>query len=116
MKENCTMCRHLNRTDIAASGICMNTESDKFAYQVGKLDRCEHFEMIKPKRQDLSYGLDGRGDYALFIDARHIQGWNIDTDAKRATKRNVVFFRVIDNGEEQHGHGFIVNNKIVHWG
>lgn len=60
MKENCTMCRHLNRTDIAASGICMNTESDKFAYQVGKLDRCEHFEMIKPKRQDLSYGLDGR--------------------------------------------------------
>ena len=68
--------------------------------------------------EDLSFDFDVRGDYALFIEEKHFTS-NDDLDEE--TKKQFVnceatFFRVIDNGEQQSGHGWIEDGEIVQWG
>ena len=68
--------------------------------------------------EDLSFDFDVRGDYALFIEEKHFTS---EDDLDEETKKQFVnceatFFRVIDNGEQQSGHGWIENGEIVQWG
>ena len=68
--------------------------------------------------EDLSFDFDVRGDYALFIEEKHFTS---DDDLDEETKKQFVnceatFFRVIDNGEQQSGHGWIEDGEIVQWG
>lgn len=65
--------------------------------------------------QDLTHGEDIRGDYALFIDGKHIDGWELDDEAKRYTQET-TFFRVIKNGKQTSSHGWAENGEIVQWG
>ncbi len=67
--------------------------------------------------EDLKYGYDRRGDYALFIDIRHFKpdGWTVDEEA-RTGKSEAIFFRVIIDGEHWKAHGWIEDNKVVQWG
>jgi hypothetical protein len=67
-------------------------------------------------KEDLTQGTDGRGDNALFIDSKHfIDGWELDAEAQKKTQ-NLIFFRVIENGFEQSGHGWAENGVIIQWG
>lgn len=67
--------------------------------------------------EDLSYGVDRRGDDAYFIDVKHFlpDGWTVDDEA-RTHKTEPIFFRTIINGEHNKAHGWIEDNKIVQWG
>ena len=66
---------------------------------------------------DLSRGTDVRGDEAYFIEGKHFSDdeWNVD-DQARTNSSDPEFFRVLENGEQQHGHGWIKDNKIIQWG
>lgn len=70
------------------------------------------------KVQDLTTGNDIRGDYALFIEEKHFinGGWSIDQKTKNVVGNDIHFFRVIRNGEQQGGHGWIENGEIIQWG
>lgn len=73
-------------------------------------------ETTEPK-EDLTYGEDVRGDHALFIERKHINGWDLDEEAQAFTEgKSPTFFRVIENGEQQSGHGWIEDGKIIQWG
>jgi len=70
------------------------------------------------KMEDLDYDFDVRGDYALFIEEKH---FTADDDLDQHTKNmflncDATFFRVIENGEQQHAHGWIENGRVVQWG
>jgi len=68
-------------------------------------------------KDDLTFGIDVRGDAALFIEAHHINGWEIDKLTKEMCKyEKYVFFRVLENGVQQHGHGWIEGGRITQWG
>lgn len=69
-------------------------------------------------QQDLTQGTDVRGDYALFIEEKHfIDGGDLDEEAKSFTENmDATFFRVISNGKEQSGHGWIEKGEIFQWG
>ena len=70
-------------------------------------------------QQDLTFGEDIRGDYALFIENKHFKSeWEIDSKVKSFLKNNsdVIFFRVINDGEEKGSHGYIENGEIIQWG
>lgn len=68
--------------------------------------------------EDLSTGTDVRGDDALFIERKHfISEWELDDEVKTRFKTcEPTFFRVIENHEQQHGHGWLENGKIIQWG
>lgn len=73
--------------------------------------------------KDLTYGEDIRYDYALFIEDKHFPSeWEIDAKVKSFMKKetdnkeHVFYFRVIHNGEQQRGHGYIQNGEIIQWG
>jgi len=68
------------------------------------------------KVKDLTTGTDIRGDEALFIEAVHIDGWELDTEAQEAVGNSLHFFRVLDNGEQTRSHGWIENGRIIQWG
>jgi hypothetical protein len=71
------------------------------------------------KIKDMTYGVDCRGDYAFFIEDRHIiNGGNLDEVVKNVLKdnKNPIFFRVIVHGKETSSHGWIEGNEIVQWG
>jgi len=69
------------------------------------------------KEQDLTQGVDIRGDEAAFIEEKHFKNdWELDDEAKDALGSGVYFFRVVRNGEQQSGHGWIENGEIVQWG
>jgi len=73
---------------------------------------------------DLTYGEDLRGDYALFIDVNHfVDDWQVDDEATYAARADiededdVCFFRVIENGKQRHGHGYVNHKgKVEQWG
>ncbi|MFA5366660.1 MAG: hypothetical protein WC333_02150 [Dehalococcoidia bacterium] len=68
------------------------------------------------KIEDLTYDIDVRGDYALFIEKKHfIEEWKLDNEAREAAG-GITFFRVIRDGVQQSGHGWIENGEIVQWG
>lgn len=70
-------------------------------------------------KQDLTYGIDVRGDEALFIEEKHFidAGWELDDEAYTQLEDcSPTFFRVIKDGEEQSGHGWIEKGEIVQWG
>ena len=75
---------------------------------------------ITPREEpikDLSFGTDARGDYALFVDHSHINGWDIDAAVQDAIGNDEpTFFRVLWDGKAQPSHGWIEGNKIVQWG
>ena len=69
------------------------------------------------KEQDLTQGVDIRGDEAAFIEEKHFKNdWELDDEAKAALGSGVYFFRVVRNGEQQSGHGWIENGEIIQWG
>ena len=115
--NNCTNCRYANKSaNVAGYNVCMNWDSVHFALKVTEKIICSLFQEIERPVNDLTYGLDCRGDYALFVDIKHINGWTIDAKVKRATKGRTVFFRVIEDGEQKHSHGWIEKDKIIQWG
>jgi len=67
------------------------------------------------KITDLSTDLDVRGDKAYFIEEHHFSDdeWSVDDEAAIP---GPTFFRVIFNGQQQHGHGWIEGNKVIQWG
>jgi hypothetical protein len=74
-------------------------------------------------QQDLTQGEDIRGDYALFVDVKHFieDGFDIDEELKSHLRKNLsgdVFFRVIVDGEEQSGHGWLNadTQEVFQWG
>lgn len=69
-------------------------------------------------QEDLTTGTDLRGDKALFIESKHFKdnSWELDDEAAEAAGSGPTFFRVIENGEEQSGHGWIEDGKIFQWG
>ena len=74
----------------------------------GNRDRTDRF-----RRVDLSFGADCRGDYALFLEAKHVQG---DGSLDINVGEEPVYLRFIINGEEQRVHGWAKGNQIVQWG
>ena len=77
------------------------------------------------KKKDLEYGIDKTGEFALFIEERHVvgDGWQLDETTKKYIqlefkKNDMIYFRIIKRGQPQNGHGFIDNNlgEIVQWG
>jgi hypothetical protein len=72
-------------------------------------------------KKDLSQGEDIRGDYALFIEQRHFNsGGDLDNTTKQYIRQSFSdeqFFRVIKNGVQQSGHGWVDSNgEIFQWG
>ena len=69
-------------------------------------------------KKDLTKGEDVRGDHALFIERKHFQKGNaLDWETFELTKDSeAVFFRIIENGEQQHSHGWIERGQIIQWG
>ena len=68
-------------------------------------------------QKDLTFGIDVRGDEAFFIETRHFSPTgDLDEEAKTALGSRTEFFRVLDDGEEQHSHGWIENGEVVQWG
>ena len=73
------------------------------------------------KKRDFEQGIDARGDQAVFIESRHINGWELDETSKKyiqITFEDVFFFRVIKDGIQQSGHGYIdvTEGRIIQWG
>ena len=68
--------------------------------------------------EDFSKDTDIRGDYALFIEAKNFTpSSELKPEAKTRLKGcQPTFFRVIHNGVQQSGHGWIENGEIVQWG
>jgi len=68
--------------------------------------------------QDLTSDIDIRGDYALFIEDKHFIGeWKLDDFVRlRFLNCDATFFRVIKDGEQQSGHGWIEEGKVIQWG
>lgn len=69
------------------------------------------------EQKDLTYGIDRRGDYSLFIEEKHFTNdWECDEETAHVVK-NITFFRVIRDGIQRHGHGWINSDgKIEQWG
>ena len=75
------------------------------------------------RKKDLEQGTDLRGDIALFIEERHFQndGWEVDNTTKKYIQLNMkyaedIFFRVIRNGVQQSGHGWInKQGEVIQW-
>ena len=66
--------------------------------------------------KDLTFGEDLRGDYGLFIHARHfLAEWELDAEAQEKTQE-LTYFRVINGDGSQGHHGWAENGKIVQWG
>jgi hypothetical protein len=67
---------------------------------------------------DLTEGEDCRGDRAVFIEERHFgrDGWTLDAEAAVAVGCGPTFFRVIEDGIEQRGHGWAEASRVVQWG
>lgn len=76
------------------------------------------------RKKDLEQGTDKVGDIALFIEERHFQdnGWEVDNTTKKYIQLNMkhaedIFFRVIKNGVQQNGHGWInKRGEVIQWG
>jgi len=76
------------------------------------------------RKKDLERGTDNRGDNALFIEERHFKedGWTLDNTTKKYIQINLkgednIYFRVIKNGVQQNGHGWIDGDgDIFQWG
>jgi len=76
------------------------------------------------RKKDLERGTDNRGDNALFIEERHFKedGWTLDNTTKKYIQLNLkgednIYFRVIKNGVQQNGHGWIDGDgDIFQWG
>lgn len=68
--------------------------------------------------EDFSKDTDIRGDFATFIEEKHFTSeWELDAEAKKRFKEcHPTFFRVIKNGKQQDGHGWIQDGEIVQWG
>jgi len=66
---------------------------------------------------DLSHGDDARGDWVYFIEGKHFSDdeWSVD-DQARTNSSDPEFFRVLHNGVQEHGHGWIKDNRIIQWG
>ena len=75
-------------------------------------------------KKHLTFDIDKRGDYAFFIDEKHISGFSISDDVKNAISDyddicdDWVFFRVLSDEKETDRHGFISISElaIVQWG
>jgi hypothetical protein len=67
------------------------------------------------KATDLTFGIDVRGDEAFFIERRHFTGdWTIDAEARKVLKgHSAEFFRMIEDGEQVHSHGWIEGGKVI---
>ncbi len=76
------------------------------------------------RKKDLEQSIDNGGDIALFIEERHFQdkGWTLDNTTKKYIQLNLkgennIYFRVIKNGVQQRGHGWIDGDgDIFQWG
>lgn len=70
--------------------------------------------------QDLTYGDDGSGTTALFLEEKHFvsDGWKLGKKASEFLKDNkeMIYFRVIKNGVQQSGHGWLEDDKVFQWG
>ena len=115
--EKCINCKWLNKQlDVAAYSVCMNPDSDCFAMVVKENNICSLYERLELPVDDLSFGMDRMGEYALFIDAKHIDGWKLDKHVIKVTRGRAVFFRVITEGEQSQSHGWIEKNRVSQWG
>lgn len=91
--------------------------------QVWEVYQKEHPGQLQPTvtkgllKQDLTYGEDVRGDHALFIEESHIIGDQLDAEAHAFTENLApTFFRVLNNGQQRGGHGWIEKGEIIQWG
>ena len=77
-----------------------------------------HVVPIIEKIPDLTFGTDVRGDHALFMEEKHIgmDGWEIDEEAQSVAGDGLHFFRILSNGIQKHGHGWIDKGRICRWG
>ena len=69
--------------------------------------------------KDWDEGEDCRGDYATFIEARHIvgDGWELSQEGKDLMAGcEPTFFRLLMDGVQHSGHGWIEDGKIIQWG
>lgn len=75
------------------------------------------------KQRDLTWGIDVRGDTAIFIDCRHLRedGWSFDDAVtgylRHANGVETVFFRLIEGGRETARHGWVhmQTGKVERW-
>lgn len=91
-------------------------EAQEIADALKEIGIIQEPEKEIPGIEDLSEGYDARGDHALFIERRHINGWNLDEEAKAVTGSGTHFFRMLNNGEQTSTHGWIEGGKIVQYG
>ena len=85
------------------------------------------------KKEDLTFGYDVRGDEALFIEDKHFDGYDVDDEVKSFIvdmikegeiyeDEEILFFRVIEDGEETNSHGWLSISKrknkisVYNWG
>ena len=71
--------------------------------------------------KDLTFGIDVRGDFALFIESKHFKkdGWNLKASTKLPRDNDdLVFIRVIENGKQTGSHGWIncKTKNVEQWG
>jgi len=67
--------------------------------------------------RDLTFGIDARGDDAFFIERHHFTSeWEIDEETQEALNGKLTFFRMIEDGEQKHQHGWIEDGRVVQWG
>lgn len=115
--DKCITCKWMNlRPDVAAYSICLNEHSEHFALVVKENNVCFLYERNLVPVEDLTFGIDKKGEYALFIDAKHINGWKLDKHVIKVTRGRAVFFRVISGGEQSQSHGWIEKNRVAQWG
>ena len=67
--------------------------------------------------KDLTDGEDCRGDHAFFIDISHFdQEGKLDDEAKAVLGSRLTMFRIIDQGVQDHRHGWIEDGEVIQWG
>lgn len=67
---------------------------------------------------DMTFGYDARGDYALFIDKKRLNGDSFDEETTKELKKigGSTFFRLINDNQQLRTHGWIEDGKIIQWG
>ena len=69
--------------------------------------------------EDWDEGQDARGDYATFIESKHIvgDGWSLSKEGQELMAGcEPTFFRLLMDGVQHSSHGWIEDGEIVQWG
>ena len=106
---------------------------DTFKQRLTESENLNISDVRSSKKEDLTFGDDIRGDETLFIEDKHFDGDDVDNEVKSFIvdmikdgeiyeDEKILFFRIIEDGEETDSHGWLSVSKrknkisVYSWG